>query len=429
MKTIKSIYVYLFIVILGVLVIPQFSLKIGENTFTYPNIDFTFINPNATLGNFTRGYGIYDSIIYSSLVNLDPALTDDQKEEALKSVVSVVKLRVATSNLRDVEVFGSSDQEGYKINLRFPQHIQESDKIASFLVAQGVINFEADPQVSQSPISLSDQDIVGEIRSIFDEQYGSVLAFKFSEDSQIRFLQALENPNNYFLMRVDTSFFAVLRDPNYTRTQSLDLATSAIAIPFADIKLSPNVALYTNIVRSYFLTPPLNEPLVISPISKLEARDYVADRVAYVGLLIVFAIFATWAMFSIRNGKDKAYKLGLILLSYLLLTTFILKLQSAPISIGLILGFVISYLLTFFIFSRIIQGSEESQSKRLKEVLPLFLFLTFVGFILFTFVSGATFLTDLLGVLMASSLSAIFVGAVNARFIIKFSTPFISNKK
>lgn len=418
MKRLKTIYIFIFIIVLGLIILPQFNIKIGDTEIKYPNIDFSGINPNATLGNFNRGYNLYDSKVYSALVSFDEDLESEAKETTLRDLVKIVTQRVTYSNLHDLNVFGSVDAEGYKINIQFPDYMQETDKLAQSLVSKGEIAFENDPQMSQTVVSLKDSDIEGQIKSQFDEQYGNVLSFKFAKSALTNFYFALQNTNNYFLMRVDNSYFAVIQDPNYASTQSLDLQTAAIAVPFADLKLSPNVAMYTNIVRSYFLSAPLAQTITLNPNPSIIKRDFVADKISYLALFIVAGVAMITFLYFNKRNRNQALKFSLMVGSYMVLITFLLKLQSATLSVSLIFGLVLGLVMMFFSLGKLLSTEEQFQRNYLKEIINYSLFVALCIYVLYRFLSYSNFMIDGLGALLASALSLMFLCTFNFKYIL-----------
>jgi hypothetical protein len=409
MKNLKKFYVVIFVIVLGLLIMPQFSINIAGNEIKYPNIDFTYINSQATLGNFNKGYNLYDSKIYKA--NLASG-TD------VNNIVDVIAKRIKYSNLNDVKVFSVKEGDNYRIALQFPDYIQESEKIAQYLLANGDVAFENDPQVSQIGVDLTVADIQGEIKSQFNEQYGSILTFKFNESAATNLYLALQNTNKYFLMRVDNTYFAVLQDPNFTNTQSLDLQTSVIAIPFADLKLSPNVATYTTIVRSYFLDQPLISNLTPDTNYQTVKRDFVADRLSYIGILLLASIAIVIFMFGIRNSKEKSFKFALMLLSFITLTIFLLKMQSATLSANLLLGFIFATILSVFAINHVINAKEELVDIKLKDIRTYFLFVALSMFVIYRFNLFNVSFYDAVGAILAASISIIFLCVVNYKYIL-----------
>ena len=424
MKRLKQIYIFVFIIVLGLLILPQFNLKIGENEFQYPNIDFSSVNSSATLGNFSRGYDLYDSKMYTATVNVDSTLTIEERERQLRDLVEVIRNRINYSNLHDIYVSGVIENDTYKLNLSFPDYIQESDIIAKYLVGKGEIFFENDPQVSQTGVALKDTDIVGQIKSIYDEQYGNVLSFKFANTALTNFYFALQNTNNYFLMRVDSTYFAVIQDPNYTNTQSLDLQTSAIAVPFAEVKLSPNVAMYTNIVRSYFLTSPLVVDVNLDPNFKTIKIDFVADKISYIAIFIVEAVALLMLMYASKKGMTKTIKFVLMLGSYMVLLTFLLKLLSATLSVNLLLGFILGLIIVIYAIEKLLSIEEDQQRTFLNVINYYCIFIALVIFTIYRFLLAGNTMTDAFGTLLASVISLLFLSYVNFKFILDLEPNF-----
>jgi len=418
MKRLKIVYVFVFIIILGLLILPQFNIKIGDSEIKYPNIDFSLVNSNATLGSFNKGYNLYDSEVYSATVSFDETLEAEAKESQLKELVKIINTRVAYSNLHDVKVFGSIDSEGYKINMQFPDYMQETEKLAKYLVGQGLVSFENDPQVSQVGVSLTDTEIEGQVKSQFDEQYGNVLSFKFAKTALTNFYYALQNENKYFLMRVDNSYFAVIQDPNYASTQSVDLQTAAIAVPFADLKLSPNVAMYTNIVRSYFLEKPIEQIITLNESPNIIKRDFVADKISYIALFIISGVAIITFLYFTKKNRIHALKFSLMVLSFMVTTTFILKLQSATLSVSLIMGFLIGLIIMFFTLGKLLSIDEPLQRSYLKEIVNYSLFVALCAYVLFRFLSYSNYMVDGLGALLAAMLSLMFLATFNYKYIL-----------
>lgn len=418
MKRLKTIYVFLFVIILGLLILPQFKLKVGDTELSYPNIDFSLVSSSATLGNFSKGYGLYDSKVYAASIQFEDGVSDQLKEDTQRALLAIIKNRAEYSNLSEVNIYGSVNNGEYFVNLQFPEHISESDKIAQYLVASGNISFLNDPQVSTSTVALSDKDILGPIKSIFNEQYGNVLQFKFSPESSTNLYFALQNEQGYFLMNVDSSFFAIVQDPNFTQSQSADLQNSVIAVPFADLKLSPNVAVYTNIVRTYFLTPALTQTLNLNTNPTIVKRDFVADRLSYIALLTLLALIAIVFIYFIRKGKNKGFQFALMLSSYLVLTIFLLKLQSAVLSVSFILGFVLSVVLVVYLISKLLSLEEDIQYSYLKDILKFALFLALSVVVFYKFIFNAGTFVGGLGFLIASALSIMFLCIFNFKYIL-----------
>lgn len=418
MKKLKVIYLFIFIIVLGILILPQFNLKIGDTEFKFPDINLRLINESATLGNFNKGHDLYDAKIYTALVNFSEEENADSKEQSLKSLVAIIEKRIEYSNVSDINVFGSSDAEGYKINLKFPEYIEESDKIANYLLGQGIISFENDPQVTETAVSLSDTDITGQIKSIYDETYGNVLSFKFKDTALTNLYFAFQNENNYFLMRVDSTYFAVIQDPNYTNTQSSDLATSVIAVPFADLKLSPNVALYTNIVRSYFLNAPLENSLTFNANPTVVKRNFVADKIAYIAIFIIIAVALITLLYLGNKNKQDKVRFILMVLSYLIFSTFILKFQSATLSVSLIMGYVLGLVVLFYVLEKLFLIEEDQQGQFLTSILHYGLFISLLVYVLYRFIQFNSYLVDALGALLASMLALMFLCIFNYKYIL-----------
>lgn len=423
-RRLKFLYVFIFIIVLVLLVLPQFSFKIGETEIKYPNIDFSIISTNAKLGNFSKGYNLYNSNLYTAEIVLDASISDQDKNNQFKYLIQTVKDRALFSNLNEVNIYGSQNEDKYYINLQFPQYIEESEKIAQYLIAKGEISFSNDPQASTNPVSLNVGDIEGEIRSIFSEQYGNVLQFRFKQESLLTLFTALQSESGYFLMNVDSSFFAVAQDPNYSQTQSPNLQTSVVAVPFADVKLSPNVAVYTNIVRSYFLTDALDQTINLNSTPVIIKRDFVADRLSYVAILLTVAILFIIFAYINKNGLNKGIRFSLMLLSFITLTVFLLKLQSAALSFTLVLGFVVTAIIAIYIIYKLLGLDEYAQQAYLKEVIKYSIFLALSSLLLFRFLPTQSVVLDVFGVIIAASTAFFFLCLLNFKYILNLDLDY-----
>lgn len=425
MKKLKQVYIFGFILILFIINLPQFQLNIGDKQFVYPNIDLSIISPDSTLGNFSKGTGLFDSKLYSSEVDLATLESKTDKDGVFKELLNIVKTRAFYSNLSDVEIYGTISDSKYFVNIVFPEHYEESEKLNQALLANGSISFESDPNVSTEVINLADTDIVGSIKSAFNEQYGNSLEFTFKADKATDLAIALNNQNNYFLMRVDTSFFAVVSHPGYQNSQSPDLKTFVLAVPFADIKLSSNVAIYNNIVRSYFLTPPLNNQFLTNNNFTVVNRDFVQDRLSHIAIFIVAGIALILLIALYKKGFNFGFKLFLLTSSYCLLLLTLLKLQSAVLSISLVIGFLLALSLNFIISFNLLKITSESKIVHLLNEIRLFSFFIIVlMFAVLKFLGLTYYLYDFFGVLTASAICLILLSTLNYKYILQFEFSF-----
>lgn len=418
MGTLKKLYIFLFVIILGVLVLPQFNLQIGDTQIQYPNIDFSFISPNSTLGNFKKGYGLYDSKLYTASVSIDTDLSAQEQENEFNYLIDVIQTRIDHANLYDVKVYGQKQDSEYFIKLEFPDYYQESEKLATYLISKGQISFMNDPQITENAIiDLSDSDIVGPIKAVFNDIYGSSLEFKFDDSKLLQFYSALQNERGYFLMNVDASFFAVIQNPNYV--YNTNLQTSVFAVPFADIKSSVNVAIYNNIVASYFLTEPLDTQILLTETTPLIVkRDFVQDKLSYIGLFMLGSVILIIGAYLIKKGMNKGFKFGLMLTSYIVLVVFFLKIQSAVLSVSTLLGFVLGLIIAIYIIYRLLEADDSDYKKELSNYANLSIVLGLCLFTIFRLNKNIEILLDAVGVIIASIASIFILNLLNFRYIL-----------
>ncbi len=415
--------ILLFIFILGLLALPQFQLKIGDSIFTYPNIDFSLIESKSKLGNFQRSFGIYPSKEFSADVVLDASKSDADKQKEFENILDIINKRLAYASLYDLKVRGEFTSGKYSIKLTFPDYYTEADKLAKYILGKGEISFI--DYVNQSPLNLKDYDIEGSINSAYDERnLINVLEFKFKEDKTTDIVLATSNEQKVFIMVVDSASFAVGRNdtiPNLVK-----------AFPLVDITERKNIAIYLNIVKTYFASQPISSDITLTSTPKNIPGSYSAENLRFTSFMF-FVSGVALLLASIFVFKKNFIKFGLMLSSFVLLTVVFLKLQSAALSISTVIGFIFIYIVGSIIVWQLMKTEEDNINNELLKFRDLMLLSVIVLLIVWKLNITIGSIADFVGTVLLGSfamlISILLVFKTVLYWDVPTKLPFIRFKK
>jgi len=417
---IKIIIIGIFILIFGLLALPNFDITFLNKQIHFTKINLaTILDKNSTLFNPRRSIGISSTKEYTAELTFvkDNKLTIDQKKQALQDTYNIIKKRINYSDLYDVKVqlYVSSDK--YFIKVSFPEYYLESDILASTLLSKGEVTFfsQGDQASSLTPVNLKDSDIIGSINTSYETQLSTdqkdVLKFKFKESKVADLSQALSNSKKYFLMLVDNGTLAVI-------STGTTIVTQVEAVPLATIKDKSEIVTYLNIIKTYFLDKPLDNTLTLSSSNpKLVNPDYNPENTRFIVITFLLSLVGLIFLALIAYRRKGLIKFSLMILSYISFSIFLLKLPSAVISVYSILGFVFIYIIVAIIIWKLINVSENRLDLILNKYRDLGIYLAVILIIIYKINYNLGFLLDFIQVAIACLISFIFMCIFNFKLI------------
>ena len=409
---IKLFFSGLFILVFGLLILPQFKLNINGSEFQYPNINLGIVNPKSTLGEPKKGSGIYSTNEYSAQVDFsaDSFLSIQEKKDIFQKLLNTIEKRVEYAYLYDIKTYGQITDGNFYIKFDIPQYYEDRESLVSILTANGRISFANDSQVSNNPVSLTDKDIKGLVNVGYDENYGTVLEFKFADSKATALSSAVANSQKYFLMTVDGVYWAV--------TDNVYTPMVVKAIPFTNALASGSIVTYASIVRTYFLDKPLDHAIHLDSTKTAEIpRGYIQDSVGFLGIVFILSAIGLALFFYISHGLNKTIKFVLMLSSFIVFFVFLLKLQSAVLSINMLTGFTVIYVIAAIVIWGLLKSSSDEVEHNLYKFRDFSLGLFFVLLGVFKLVPNLNVLSDFFTCAITGAATLFIMTALNFKFI------------
>jgi hypothetical protein len=396
---IKFTIAIILTIIFGLLAIPQFKVKLGENEYSYPNIDLSFLNSNSKLGNFQKGEGLYGSNIVSATVNFDETQTPDQKQIELETLLNTIQQRIDYSENSVIKLSGEVTNSEYKLNFEFPQYISNPIQYVKWLTSDGLVTFASDPQLSTLPVNLTDKDIDGEVSVTYldipnSQPYKTHFVFKIEESKVEDLKSALANQSQVFLMQIDDQPFGVI---TYERTTFTNIVR---AIPVGQFANELDKENYLKIAKTYFLSEPLNYSLTVSDNVKQTNRQYALEGAQILAVTLILSALAITIHIYSKFGLKRTISYILSIASFSLLLIVLMKFLGVALSIYVLIGFIMIFFVAIMNIISLLKTTENN------HILKTFRNLSVVLMITLAF----SYKLNLIGVQLSNMVIVLFLG-------------------
>jgi len=435
----------IFILVLVVLALPEFSLNTGGKDYRYPSVGFGKIGIGADYGSFRKSKDIFPSEkLFSEVDFTESTLTNEEKLTEVEKIKDVVRQRVDFANLYDVIVKYEITGEKYYITLEFPEYYSYADVYARWLTKKGEIEFFASQtDVGQNTLDLLDYDVENVDIS------GSIAFVDSAGQTTSRVsvpnLELTINPNKTVTIDYIKNLGSTASEGSVTPRLNIDglYTMDVIAHEKSNNKLRAilsGVGIPTdadpgskfgkdilNITQAYFIEKePLKFSVNLTNITEPVAPIFNPEGGTFMAATIIFGA-ATVAIFIFKRLNFKRSLLFVLLTaSNILLTVNLLKLINYYISSGLVVGFLIAFIINTIILAELLSTETTAVEKNNVNfrVLSTFTLLAALG--LYTLRININVYNDLLAVIIAFSISVIF----NSFLITKFyTTDFIRKNR
>ncbi len=344
---IKLLFFFLSIFVLLAFALPEFTVNIKDKNYRYPSIGFSKIGIPKDFGSFKPSNGIFSSTIIRGIIDFGDASQDLNKDEEAESILKQIKNRALAAGLYDLEInLEESSKTTYYLSITFPNYYTNKNSIASWLVTKGEIIF-----ITDESFQISDADITNVELSYnypFDTTNGKIYTFnenlrlKLSKDLKPEFDSfILSSSAQSFIMTVDGSLTYQLvpqtkeETPTlrgFLSTENIDLETLIIAM---------------NLTKSYFEE---NTPLswnvqIEESLTENVVPEFNPDGARTIAITFIISTILLGLYIMYKYGVRNALWFLLVLTLEITFLIVLLKFFSATLSIGTIIGFIISYLL------------------------------------------------------------------------------------
>ncbi len=419
------------LVLLALFAIPKFNFSIGDRQLTWPGLELKDLGLNTKLGTFNQGKDLYPGFG----LKITPQLSADPQADnnkLLNSDLAIVRQRMDFAGLYDVDLFSQSINGSPELSLHFPQYYGQTvaESLANLLVAPGQISFvehdsSGDPKASpttfsgamiaqliQGYIEKPSELAASDIQSMGIESRvnlgGVVIRMKVNDDASAKLRIALDRVKNEtnstkpIIMIVD-------QQPRFALVD-LSLNNEVLAAPINDIYLPEQL----NVVTAY---PPIYLSLLLAyddPITNEIPATYAPEGHAFLAWMFVAigAFTLIWLMRTYAQPKLIIYSLNLA--AFVLVSVDVLKIATVAISTGMLIGFLIMYLIAVVSLHTLLTNSEaDFKTSRLQQRdIAAFIFLVSALLYMSNIIYGE--FQNLLGVvaLMSAVLAIIFTFSV-----------------
>ncbi len=411
-QKLKYTIVILFILIFGLLALPQFHINVGDKIIEFPDINLSLLDPNSKLGNFKRSIGLYPSKEVKATIDFGTVPIDQNtKESILTQYIDVITQRINYAGLTDLKVRGEHNNTDYSIVITYPDYYTDTITFTQWLTAQGKISFVNESGDTLNPLNIHDYDIEGSIGIDYLEQVGNHLTFKIKVEKATELANALRSSsNNAIIMSIDGNPLYVIIAHN-----TLSYYVRAIAnVP----EINKNSLLY--ITRTYFLTnTPLEFKMNVAETETNVTAIYATDGGSILGLaFILSAVILFVSAASVYKFKG-AIAFSVMLASYLAFIIVILKLLSATLSIATVAGFIISYIIGVIVIWNLLKKNPEDNKNEFDKYLLFSALILIISIVIYKLMPNLYIFNDFIGVMIIASISLVLMIAFNFRELLK----------
>lgn len=340
----NRILIFGFIFIVGIISLPQITLNFSGQLITLPSLESI---TNQVIPNFRKGRDLYPTSEIKMNINFNEAnLTDEQKRDNLIKSLNAIKDRIRLSNLNEIKVRSEILNSNYSIILSFPDFYADKNIIATFLAKKGEIKFVN--SVDGSDVFLYDTQVNPNIQIVYLPQIKSHLRLTFGSDRFTAIANGL-GEKKFFFMQIDGSY-----DYQMFQYDNSDLTSFAIRGVPSSQYIQNNTVLRDQILaitRSYFNQQPLGYTLDVEEEIKEVVPLHASTQSSAIIAISIFIFGVLVCIYSILKYRlRKGIGVVLMILSYALLSTALLKLTYSSISVY----FIFSWLLLFIFISSLV---------------------------------------------------------------------------
>jgi hypothetical protein len=433
----------ILVVILGLISLPTFDVKVNNRTYSYPGIDLGTFGVKSSIGNMKKGQGIFSSREVHSLINFPETstLSEEKKGEYVKSFLDVIQERLNYTNLYDIKVRSEVKDGEYFIVLNFPDKYSDVKNLTSYLTNKGEITFSVPPTTNEAgefvagaDINLKDFNVTSKIEidnEVVNLSDGSTqilyyLTFKFDESVEADLTNAFSNDNQYILMTIDNNIsYFVTRKISQQTGDYKDTTVNALLSSSgqeSDVFTKQSELLLLNITKTYFLqSKALEYGVTVQEEIKTIAPEFSIEGASVVAITLVISALVLGVLLVNKLRFKRIIALGIFVSLTVFLSIFMLKIFAATISISLVLGFIFSYALIFYISYSLIKLEElDEYSSYINKVVLYSLSLIAAIFILSGIFTTLSYATDFVGMMLVSALSLVIILKVFSKSVFSF---------
>jgi len=405
--------ILLVILLLGLFSLPNFSVNIGGQTFTWAGIDFKSISSGSPWGNFRKGSGLYPShqIRFKADFSAEQA---DFKEEIFADDIALIRRRIEAAGLYDAELTSEKSNGEYEIVFTFPEYYSSVDieRVAQLFVQPGNIEIwehdtNADPSTTPheflnqyypgyiprlaSTVGVKDiANIAIETRAVLN---GPVWRVKFRDEAKAGLAEGMtaagystQTPKP-FIIAIDGSPVMVLLSIGSETDmlgRSFDILTDQTELKVMSTYLLGGVG-----VRTAYQ---------IGAVTELNSA-YGNEGKSITSIMIILSAVLIGVFVWRRFGRRKFVAFTLALSAYILFSIGLLKLLAATLSIGFLIGFLLMYALGVLVVFNLIRMHETAVRRALVKYRQLGTLALFLGGLIY--VSGTVYgaYEDMFGVI------------------------------
>ncbi len=348
-KKIKfSVFLLLLInTILLLFVIPSFTVKIGENSIKYPEIDGNLLYSGSTIGNIREGKGLYPSYQLKTTPDFgEKELTEEQKEAVIADGLVRFQNRALVSGLYDVNIYRDSES----IVFEYPKYYQEIPELTKQLVAAA--KFEFFGQDGTTPVDVFDYDIVGAVTQTYLPALGNHLVVSFRTERLPQLTTAMSGniAQGYFYMNIDGAQAFFVAKTQFTS----DPETTFRLVP---VSQNVNTIRSLSIVKAYFTESiaseyafTIDENVVELPVN-FPLNSLASQFIFGAAVVLIVTGVLYWI-----NRKILGKRQLLIAVLFVLTTISLLKLSSAVLSTATFISMIVLISLGVFLIYMFYKG-------------------------------------------------------------------------
>ncbi len=380
-QSLKILFIVISIFVFLILSIPTFTVNIAGQEININFSDRIAAKIGTSLGNFQKSFGIYPKKEINANLNFSQTnLSSDQKQELLLSYLNKVESRVSTSGLYDIKVKAQIESDAYNLVFSFPDYYSNPENYAKWFTDKAEFSFITADQKNPTSVDLKDYDIQGAVTIDYNDNYGSHLVFKISQDkvSTINSVFSANSQGPYFLMEIDgyPDFYIVKYDSNSTSNEDMLRAVPTQLVSVTNVREAND---FLNVARSYFLTEPFSDTFTVQPNITTVKPIYKQDSGTFISVMFIISSLILAIYFLVKYKFKGLIKYILSTSIFILAYVSILKILTASISTSFLIGFVLMLFilnaLIYYIYEHSSDEDELITSIRMIRDISIFTFI------------------------------------------------------
>lgn len=403
MKRFQLIVLGFVTLVLGIYSLPQISISVNEEEYSFPALDVHAIfENNSDIGNLRKSIGIFHSNLY------EIQIVDNTDRQTFNRTFQILEQRLADSQLNDIILTAYFGEISSYYTLEIPNYYKDQGTIVDWLTRTGQISFESiDQEGNINSLNIDAADITS-IGSDYDSIYDDHISLRFNDDAQSTF-QSLAFAGSSITMSIDGEQLFLLA-PQVDQNSAVQTISDEVKVVYLeDVQTVKEKQVILNIVVAIIASEEIAVP-VFPPIISSTSPDYTPYGASSFGYILMISLLLSAGYVYQRTNWKKATML--IFATTLTATTLItmLKLVAAPVSIGTVVAGSIMFLLImqYFFYFYQIEDADEFEDKR-KQSIRVLASMLIVIFLILGLSIKSLFLYDMLGVIITTIISLLFI--------------------